>query len=102
MTASTTKKAPLPSNSKPQVLRGLAAPCRGLTASGTLPLPFWGGCLMTYLCMRLKSRLDSSRLSRKELGMSEQQPVDDVSLPASLGLSPMALSLQTGSAHCYA
>lgn len=30
--------------------------------------------------------------------MSEQQPVDDVSLPASLGLSPMALSLQTGSA----
>ena len=61
-------------------------------------LAFLGGCLMTYLCMRLKSRLDSSRLSRKELGMSEQQPVDDVSLPASLGLSPMALSLQTGSA----
>ena len=60
-------------------------------------LAFLGGCLMTYLCMRLKSKLDSSRLGRKDLGLPEQQP-SDVGLPASLGLSPMALSMQTDSA----
>ena len=63
-----------------------------------LTLAFLGGCLMTYLCMHLKTRLDSSRLGRKGLTLPEQQPVEDASLPASLGLSPMALSQQTGSA----
>lgn len=60
-------------------------------------LAFLSGCLMTYLCMRLKSKLDRKLLSRKDLGLPELQPAD-VSLPASLGLSPMALSMQTGSA----
>ena len=63
-----------------------------------LALAFLGGCLMTYLCMRLKGRLDSSKLGRKDLGLPEQPPVGGASLHASLGLSPMALSQQTGSA----
>ena len=72
--------------SRPQCVRGFG-------------VAFLAGCLLTFLCMRASRKFEaSSRINLRAGMMGHDALLEGAALPSALGLSPMALIKQTGSA----